>query len=309
MSDDVTTREDQAVIERLTQGAMQQLAAGRAAEEVSSDLQATGLAKSTCDALVEHLQQRWREIAAAPQANAEAYFRTKYPEMRPVRSAPWLFNVHGLGAGLYNERDRDPVTGTFVKTHCLCVIFVPILALGAYRVYPRGSGWTLIGKVPLSRFAFWWNVLFLLGIAAWIGLAVWFDEDNAERSLERGDEVGRGGKLAGSRAAVRRRQPRSQPARRRVQAVCRTGPTAGTPSHADAGSSANLQPSIGHAAEPRSEVGRAGPRREDPERARQGRPGRGETSDAVPGDHAAGQLRGENKTTPALWPGSKEVKG
>ena len=70
--------------------------------------------------------------------------------MRPVRSAPWLFFIHGIGAGLYNERDRDPATGTVVKTHCLCFIFVPILALGAFRVYPRGSGWTLIGKVPLS---------------------------------------------------------------------------------------------------------------------------------------------------------------
>lgn len=195
MSDATTTREDQALIERLTQGAMQQLAAGRAAEEVSRDLQATGLAKTTCDALVQHLAERWREIAAAPQANAEAYFRTKYPEMRPVRSAPWLFNVHGLGAGLYNERDRDPATGTYVKTHCLCVLFVPVLALGAYRVYPRGTGWTLIGKVPLSSFARWWNVLLLLGIAAWIGLAVWFDEDSAAALLERGDKAAAAGDL------------------------------------------------------------------------------------------------------------------
>ena len=150
MSDGTTTREDQAVIDRLTQGAMQQLAAGLAASEISRELQVTGLAKSTCDSLVEHLRQRWQEIAAAPQANAEVYFRTKYPEMRPVRSAPWLFNVHGVGAGIYNERDRDPATGTYVKTHCLCLLFVPILALGAYRVYPRGSGWTLIGNVPLS---------------------------------------------------------------------------------------------------------------------------------------------------------------
>jgi hypothetical protein len=198
MSDDATTREDQAAIERLTQGAMRQLAAGRSADDVSLDLQATGLAKSTCDALVEHVQQRWREIAAAPQANAEAYFRTKYPEMRPVRSTPWLFNVHGVGAGMYNERDRDPASGTFVKTHCLCLLFVPILALGAYRVYPRGSGWTLIGRVPLSGFARCWNVLLLLGIAAWIGLTVWYDEDEAARVFARGDEAAAAGDLLGA---------------------------------------------------------------------------------------------------------------
>jgi hypothetical protein len=115
--------------------------------------------------------------------------------MRPVRSAPWLFNVHGVGCGLYNERDRDPPTGTVVKTHCLCLIFVPILALGAYRVYPRGTGWTLIGKVPLSRFARWWNVLFVLGVAAWIGLAVWSEEDRAASLLERGDRAVAAGRL------------------------------------------------------------------------------------------------------------------
>jgi hypothetical protein len=171
MSDDAFAREDQAILQQLMQGAMQQLAAGRAANDVSRDLQTKGLAKATCDALVEHLQQCWRKIAAAPQANAEIYFRTKYPEMRPVRSAPWLFNVHGIGAGFYGERDRDPATGTYVKTHCLCFMFVPVLALGAYRVYPRGSGWTLIGKAPLSPFAKWWNIFFLLGIAVWFVLA------------------------------------------------------------------------------------------------------------------------------------------
>jgi hypothetical protein len=154
---------------------MQQIAAGRATEDVSRELQMTGLARSTCDGLVDHAQQRWQEIAAAPQANAELYFRTKYPEMRPVRSAPWLFTVHGIGAGLYNERDRDPATGTFVKTHCLSIMFVPVLALGAYRVYPRGSGWSLIGKVPLSRFAVWWNILFPIAVVAFIALAQFLD--------------------------------------------------------------------------------------------------------------------------------------
>jgi hypothetical protein len=171
MSDDAVSREDQAIIQQLMDGAMQRLAAGRAAEEVSRELQSGGLAKSTCDAMVEHLQQRWREIAAAPQANAEVYFRTKYPEMRPVRSTPWLFNVHGIGAGFYGERDRDPPTGTYVKTHCLSIVFVPVLALGAYRVYPHGAGWTLIGRTPLSAFAKLWNVVFVVGVAVWIVVA------------------------------------------------------------------------------------------------------------------------------------------
>jgi hypothetical protein len=175
MSGNAVSSDDQAAVEQLTQGVMQQIAAGRAAEDISLELQMTGLAKSTCDGLIEHAQQRWQEIAAAPQANAELYFRTKYPEMRPVTSAPWLFTVHGIGAMMYNERDRDPATGTYVKTHCLCIMFVPVLALGAYRVYPRGTGWTLIGRVPLSRFAFWWNVLFPIAFAGFIVLLQMLD--------------------------------------------------------------------------------------------------------------------------------------
>jgi hypothetical protein len=168
MSANAVSNEDQAAVEQLTQSVMQQIAAGRTIEEVSNELQMTGLARSTCDGLVEHAAERWREISAAPQANADLYFRTKYPEMRPVRAVPWLFTMHGVGAMMYNERDRDPATGTFVKTHCLCILFVPVLALGAYRVQPRGAGWTLIGKVPLSRFAFWWNIMFPIALAAFI---------------------------------------------------------------------------------------------------------------------------------------------
>ncbi len=200
MSDDAAAREDQAIIQRISERAMQQLAAGRSAEEVSRDVQAHGLAKATCDALVEHLQQRWRQIAAAPQANAEVYFRTKYPQLRPVRSAPWLFNIHGIGAGFYNERDRDPATGTVVKTHCFSLLFFPVLALAAYRVYPRGSGWTLIGKVPLSGFAKCWNVCVLLAIAGWIGLAIWEDSDSgpaavAAGKLAQADQAANAGQL------------------------------------------------------------------------------------------------------------------
>ena len=175
---------------------MRQLAAGSSAEDVSRELQATGLAKSTADGLVEHAQQIWTELAAAPQSNYMLYFSTKYPEMRPVRSRPTLFTVHGIGAGLYNRRDHDPATGTFVKTHCLSILFVPVLALGAYRIAATSGGWSLIGKVPLSRFAKWWNVLFPLGIAALIGLAVMDAAENSSVGRRRSKTCPGGDKAA-----------------------------------------------------------------------------------------------------------------
>ncbi len=197
---DAASRDDQAAIEQLAVAAMRQLAAGSSAEDVSRELQSTGLAKSTADGLVEHAQQTWTELAAAPQANYALYFSTKYPEMRPVRSRPTLLTVHGIGAGLYNRRDHDPATGTFVKTHCLSILFVPVLALGAYRIAVTSGGWSLIGKVPLSRFARWWNVLFPLGIAALIGLAVMDAAENspsavAGRKLAQADKAAAEGNL------------------------------------------------------------------------------------------------------------------
>jgi hypothetical protein len=57
-------------------------------------------------------------------------------------------------------------TGTYVKTHVLTVFFVPVFCLGAYRVKDAPSiagwfswrdGWYLLERIPLSRFAIFWN--------------------------------------------------------------------------------------------------------------------------------------------------------
>jgi hypothetical protein len=56
----------------------------------------------------------------------------------------------------------------------LVVILIPILALGAYRVYPTGEGgWYFLGKVPLSPAARWFNYsvgLAVLTLLCYFGL-------------------------------------------------------------------------------------------------------------------------------------------
>lgn len=49
--------------------------------------------------------------------------------MKPVKSAPSLFRLNGFGIGMYGKRDFDPATGTYIKTRCLCAVFIPILPL------------------------------------------------------------------------------------------------------------------------------------------------------------------------------------
>jgi hypothetical protein len=98
----------------------------------------------------------------------------RFPEMRPIRSIPPLTRVSGIGTTLIGDRDTDAETGTYVKTLAVTVFFVPLLALGAYRVADAPSGgWYFLGKVPLSGLARLWNMLLLLALLAVGGLVGW----------------------------------------------------------------------------------------------------------------------------------------
>lgn len=55
------------------------------------------------------------------------------------------------------------LTATIAKS---VSIFVPVLALRAYRVADAEHGWYFIGREPLSGFARMWNVLVLAAVAA-----------------------------------------------------------------------------------------------------------------------------------------------
>lgn len=124
----------------------------------------------------------------------------KFPELRPIDAAPSLFTVNGFGTTLYGARDRDEETETYVATQCLCLIFIPVLALGAYRVANAGGDqYYFLGKQSLSGFAKAWNVLVALLLVAgggfW-GFQAYYnspeavagrDLASAERSLAAGD--------------------------------------------------------------------------------------------------------------------------
>ncbi len=65
---------------------------------------------------------------------------------------PELFSWNGIGVGFYGTRDRRS-DGSHVTTHCVSVMFVPLIPLAAYRVHQRGDGYLVVAKEPLSRFA------------------------------------------------------------------------------------------------------------------------------------------------------------
>jgi len=104
----------------------------------------------------------------------EIDLESRFPEMQPVRKPPSLVSVNGCGLRAYGSRDLDHETGTYVKTQCICLFYIPILALRAFRVVDaEGGGWYCIGREPLSAFAKAWNFLVLGGVASLAGILCW----------------------------------------------------------------------------------------------------------------------------------------
>jgi tetratricopeptide (TPR) repeat protein len=124
----------------------------------------------------------------------------RFPEMEPVQSVPPLSTVNGIGFMMYGDRDSDPETGTYVKTLCFTLLFVPLAAVKAYRVAnaPNG-GWYFIGRVPLSGFARTWNFALPVVVAS-IAFAVFWaiysgsEDYKAGQKLARADELAKEGR-------------------------------------------------------------------------------------------------------------------
>lgn len=92
----------------------------------------------------------------------------KFPQMKKIKSTPGLFTFNGFGTSMSGKRDYDQETSTYVKSHVITALFVPICTLGSYRVTDvNEGGWHFLGKVPVSGFAKGFNM-----IIAVIGFAI-----------------------------------------------------------------------------------------------------------------------------------------
>ncbi|VTR92417.1 hypothetical protein : Uncharacterized protein OS=Cystobacter violaceus Cb vi76 GN=Q664_07235 PE=4 SV=1 [Gemmata massiliana] len=131
--------------------------------------------------------------------------KERFPDLQPGKRPGSLSTVNGFGMGLVGRRDDDPETGTYVVTHVFRALFIPILAVGAYRVADaQGGGWYCLGKVPLSPFARVWNVVLALIVVGAIGDIWWNSHTHspeylAGQKLKQADEAaaaGHGGEAA-----------------------------------------------------------------------------------------------------------------
>src|SRR5262245_9347158 len=101
--------------------------------------------------------------------------RDRFPWLKPVDQVPTIFRVLGTGLTVLGRGSYHHETATYDSAHCLTLLFVPVLALGAYRGQdnPRG-GWFFLGKEPLSVLSWCGNVVSLLLFLALIGGGIWF---------------------------------------------------------------------------------------------------------------------------------------
>lgn len=97
--------------------------------------------------------------------------KARFPNLRPIQGAPVLFRINGCGFSVVGTRDRDPATGTYLTTYVFCIVFIPVLALTAYRVADApGGGQYYLGREDLSGFAKGWNMLLAAMVSFFIVL-------------------------------------------------------------------------------------------------------------------------------------------
>ncbi len=105
---------------------------------------------------------------------SEINLSDRFPDLKPIRKTPTLGTINGIGLTINGSRDHDPETGTYVASHCFSLLFIPLFAIGAYRVArAEEGGWYFLGKEPLSAFAKGWNCLVLASILVGVGYGWW----------------------------------------------------------------------------------------------------------------------------------------
>src|SRR5262249_32810670 len=135
--------------------------------------------------------------------------RARFPDMQPMRSMPTLQTVNGCGLGIYGRRDIDAETNTYVKTHGIVLLLVPLFNLGSYRVMDApGGGWYFLGRERLSSLAKAWNAVAALLLVAGGGGLGWHlytrtDDYKAGQIIARADKEAADGGLAGAAAGYR----------------------------------------------------------------------------------------------------------
>ncbi|MEZ4409594.1 MAG: hypothetical protein R3A52_24450 [Polyangiales bacterium] len=111
-----------------------------------------------------------RALKGPRSAETRALLQKALDGPRPVKSAPSLFTMNGVGTMLYGSRDaRDD--GSYIATRFFTLLFVPLIPIDAWRVRDAGhQRYYFLAREPLSRLTRNYRRL-VAGAALALGLA------------------------------------------------------------------------------------------------------------------------------------------
>jgi hypothetical protein len=75
-------------------------------------------------------------------------------DLDPIKKAPSLRTVNGIGTSLYGNTDPKP-DGSHMATYYFVFFAIPIFPIARYRVIPTVGGYWFLGKGPLRPFDYW----------------------------------------------------------------------------------------------------------------------------------------------------------
>lgn len=75
-------------------------------------------------------------------------------DLEPIRKAPSLHTINGIGTTLYGSTDPKP-DGSHMATYYFVFFAIPIFPISRYRVIPTGGGYRFLGKGRLRPFDYW----------------------------------------------------------------------------------------------------------------------------------------------------------
>ena len=72
-----------------------------------------------------------------------------FRNLSPIKAAPELRTINGIGLTLYGSTDPDPRTGSYLTTYYFVFLMIPLFPICRYRVTRNGSSYRFFGKAPL----------------------------------------------------------------------------------------------------------------------------------------------------------------
>jgi len=90
------------------------------------------------------VQQDLAKLSEVPDFGSE--------RLMPVKSAPSLSTINGMGTTLYGHSNYDERTNSYLATLYFVLLWIPLFPLGRYRVrYVPPRSYSFLGRVPLRK--------------------------------------------------------------------------------------------------------------------------------------------------------------